>query len=187
MKVLVLADRPPLISLRQLVADEQVELIITLGDFDMGDIAELEYITNIPKIGVYGNHCSGTYMPALGIHNMHRATWEYKGITFAGFEGCVRYKESKDAPMYTQDECTELLRDFPTVDVFLSHAPPAGINDEPGDPSHAGFTALRTYLDEKQPKVWLHGHTYPSDDTLVTQSGTTRIEYVFRHKIIELP
>ncbi len=187
MRVLALADRPPLTSLREIVAKEKIELIITLGDFDHGDLVELEQITNIPKIGIYGNHCSGTYMPSLGIMNMHHATWEYKGLTFGGFEGCVRYKESDHAPMYTQEECTELMKGFPPVDVFLSHAPPAGINDEPGDVSHAGFTALRNYMDTIKPMVWLHGHTYPSKEDLVTQAGDTRIEYVFRYKVLDLP
>ena len=32
------------------------------------------------------------------------------------------------------------------------------------------------YIDEKSPRVWLHGHTYPTDEY-----GNTRIEYVFRY------
>ncbi|HET9174710.1 MAG TPA: hypothetical protein VFN56_05550 [Candidatus Saccharimonadales bacterium] len=187
MNILALADRPPHLSLQGSIADychrEGVDIICTLGDLEMADIAELEYITDVPKIGVYGNHCSGSYMEPLGIVNMHMRTAQLNGISFGGFEGAVRYKQG-DAPMFTQAEATALMSDFPYVDIFLSHAPPYGINDEPDELAHQGFHGLRQYLDGKQPKLWLHGHTYPSPDALVTTVGSTRIEYVFGHKLI---
>ena len=189
MKLLAFADRPPHLSLQGKIADlcqrESIELICTLGDLEFADIQELQDITTIPKIGVYGNHCSGTYMEELGIVNMHLRTGTLNGLTFGGFEGCVRYKEG-DAKMYTQEQATQLLRDFPYVDIFLSHAPPYGVNDEPSEITHQGFQALHTYLDEKRPKLWLHGHTYPRPENLVTSFGPTRIEYVFGYKIIEV-
>ena len=87
--------------------------------------------------------------------------------------------------MFTQDEANALMRGFPKVDVFISHCPPRGINDEE-EIAHQGFDSLRQYIDEQQPKVWLHGHTYPTDETVIKQHGNTRIEYVFKHKILEL-
>lgn len=189
MKLLALAARPPHMSIERSIADlcqrEGVELICTLGDLERSDILELEQITAIPKIGVYGNHCSGNYMPEIGIVNMHLQTAQLGSIRLGGFEGCVRYKEG-DAPMFTQEQAARLLQNFPPVDVFLSHAPPYGINDEPEEVTHQGFHALRKYLDEQQPRLWLHGHTYPSAGELITQHGPTRIEYVFGHKIITL-
>ncbi len=189
MKILVLADRPPhhsvTGSLRELCQREGVELICTLGDLERADIVELEYITNIPKIGVYGNHCSGTYMEELGIMNMHLSTWQFGSKTFGGFQGCVRYKNG-DAPMCTQAEATQWMQGFPPVDVFLSHAPPYGINDDPDEVAHQGFYALRNYFDTMQPQLWLHGHTYPEEGQVVTHHGPTRIEYVFGHKILEI-
>lgn len=186
MKALVIADRPPEASLRKMVSEHGIEIIITLGDLTHSDLAELEYITNIPKIGVYGNHCSGTYMEPLGIVNMHLKAYEWHGLRIGGFEGCVRYKENPEAIMYTQQEATAMMEGFPPVDVFLSHAPPYGVNDEPGDKSHEGFHAFRQYLDVNHPKVWLHGHTYPTEETLVKQQDLTRVEYVYRQRIVEL-
>lgn len=188
MKILALADRPPHLSLQGSLHDvcqrEAIELICTLGDLEYSDIAELATIT-LPKIGVYGNHCSGTYMEPLGIVNMHRHAGILGGLTFGGFEGSVRYKEGV-APMYTQQEADRLMAGFPRVDVFLSHCPPYGINDTPGEVAHQGFHALRRYIDTQQPNVWLHGHTYPTKESLITQHGSTRIEYVFGYKIIIL-
>ncbi|PID30861.1 metallophosphoesterase [Candidatus Saccharibacteria bacterium] len=184
-KTLVIADRQPKINIREIVQDNGIELIITLGDLTREDILPLEQITDIPKIGVYGNHDSGTYMPELGIWDMHRKIWDYKGLRFGGFEGCVRYKENPDAVMYTQQEAMQLMAGFPKVDVFICHCPPRGINDEE-ELAHQGFDALREYIDRQPPQVLLHGHTYPTEETLVKQHGATRIEYVYEHKIIDL-
>lgn len=186
MKAFVIADRAPQGSIRGIVSQEKIDIIITLGDLSHSDLSELEYIKHIPKIGVYGNHCLGTYMESLGIVNMHLKAYSWSGLTFGGFQGCVRYKENPEAIMCTQEEARSLMKDFPKVDVFLSHAPPYGINDEPGDASHEGFHALREYLDVQQPKVWLHGHTYPTEESVVKQYGNTRIEYVYRQRTVEL-
>jgi Icc-related predicted phosphoesterase len=184
-KVLVIADRNPHIDVAQVVRENHVEMVITLGDLTREDILGLADVTHIPKIGVYGNHDSGSYMEELGIMDMHRKTWQFGGLSFGGFEGCVRYKDNPDAIMYTQTEATEMMRGYPKVDVFISHCPPRGVNDEP-EVAHQGFDALRTYLDAQSPAIWLHGHTYPTDETIVRQVGATRIEYVFGHRIVEL-
>lgn len=85
MKVLAIADRPPRSSIKDQVVDENIDLIITLGDLEYTQIAELELITNIPKIGVYGNHCTPGYMEQLGIVDMHLNTIEVNGMTFGWF------------------------------------------------------------------------------------------------------
>ena len=187
MKILAIADRAPKESIRTILQKEpNIDLICTLGDLDYFSLVELKDIHDIPKIGVYGNHCSGSYFDELGIKNMHLSTFEYKGMVFGGFEGSVRYKDDKYAPMYTQDEATQMLANFPRVDVVLCHCPPYGINDEPEEIAHQGFKALRTYLEVQKPKYLLHGHTYPKDEHLVTQYEDTKIIYVFSDKIIEL-
>ncbi len=185
MKTLVIADKNPHINIADIVNQQAVELVVTLGDLTIEDILSLENVTNIPKIGVYGNHDSGTYMPELGILNMHLKTWDYKGLRFGGFQGCVRYKDNPDAIMYTQEEANKMMQGFPKVNIFLSHCPPRGINDEE-ELAHQGFDALRDYLDSTQPSVWLHGHTYPTDETIIRQHGPTRIEYVTKYRILDL-
>lgn len=185
MKVLVIADRPPHIDLAEIVRSNQIELVITLGDLTREDILGLEYITDIPKIGVYGNHDSGTYMPELGIMDMHLKTWDFRGLRFGGFQGCVRYKDNPDAVMYNQEEAIAMLSGFPPVDIFICHCPPRGINDE-DEIAHQGFDATRSFIEQYPPKVLFHGHTYPTAETLVTRHGSTRIEYVFGYKILEI-
>lgn len=185
MKILAIADRPPRKGLKELVVQENIGLICTLGDLESLQLIELSAIENIPKIGVYGNHCSGSYFETRGIQNVHLKTFKYKGLIFGGFEGCIKYKEDPYAKMYTQEEADELLKDFPYVDVFISHAPPFGIHDEIDGP-HQGFIALRKYIQEKKPKYFLHGHTYPKLEEEITQYGDTKIVYVQGDKVVEL-
>lgn len=99
--ILAISDRPSRSSILSLIEKHHVDIICTLGDLGYFSLQELEKVTNIPKIGVYGNHCSGTYFNSLGIHNLHLDTFEHDGIKFGGFEGFIRYKESVYAKMYT--------------------------------------------------------------------------------------
>ncbi|MEI7741848.1 MAG: metallophosphoesterase family protein [bacterium] len=186
MTILALADRPPKVSIKTTFSMYPIDLIITLGDFEQQDIRELVDVTTIPKIGVYGNHDSGLYFESLGIWNMHMATFELGGLTFGGFEGCVRYKDSTTAKMYTQEEAEEMMQGFPHVDVMIAHCPPYGVNDDPNDNAHVGYRALRTYCETMKPKYLLHGHTYPTEQNLVKKFGETEIIYVYQEKVVEL-
>lgn len=187
MKILAISDRPPREKIDAILEkNRDVDLICTLGDLDYMSLRALENIQNIPKLGVYGNHCSGTYFDVLGITDLHLKTFEYKGIVFGGFEGCVRYKEGSYGKMYTQEEAEELLKDFPSVDIMLVHAPPYGINDESDTLSHQGFYALKKYIETKKPKYLLHGHTYPKQDSLIKQYQETKIIYVCMDQIVDI-
>ena len=87
MKALVIADQPTSRSIKEiLVENSDIELIITLGDLSYEILVELKDIFHIPKIGVYGNHCDGTYMEKLGIANLHLRRGVCKGITFGGYQ-----------------------------------------------------------------------------------------------------
>jgi hypothetical protein len=186
MTILAIADRPPSKPIRETLAAQPVDLIVTLGDLGFFELQDLAMVDTIPKVGVYGNHCSGTYFTDLGIMDLHLKTWEFGGLTFGGFQGSVRYKENPEAIMYTQEEATAMLQDFPRVDVMLVHCPPYGINDDPSELSHTGYIALRTYLDQRKPAHLFHGHTYPDSEHLITQYGQTAIHYVYSDQIITL-
>lgn len=185
MKILALADRKPTIDIPSIITQERVDLVISLGDFAREDLLSLATIDSTPKIGVYGNHDSGNYMPELGIWDMHLKIWQFQGVTFGGFQGCVRYKADPYAIMCTQEEANKLLETFPKVDIFISHCPPRGVNDE-NELAHQGFSALRKYLDTYQPALFLHGHTYPIEDSVVRQYHHTRIEYIWQHRILHI-
>lgn len=102
-----------------------------------------------------------------------------------GFERSNKYKEDPYIKMYTQNQANDLLKDFPYVDVFISHSPPRGINDE-DDTAHQGFDALRKYVEGKKPKYFLHGHTYPKKGEEITKLRDTQIIYIQGDKTIEI-
>jgi len=186
MNILAIADQPPRQSILKTLASNKIDIIVTLGDLELSQIRELEQVTDIPKLGVYGNHCSGNYFNELGIKNMHLQTFEYQGITFGGFEGCVRYKESVYAKMYTQEEAIQMLQNFPRVDIMLAHCPPYGINDDPTDIAHTGYQGLLDYITLHEPQYLFHGHTYPTASNLVTQWQKTNIIYVYQERVVTL-
>ena len=86
--------------------------------------------------------------------------------------------------MYKQEEASAMMANFPKVDIFICHCPPRGINDEE-EIAHQGFNALLDYIDKECPKLLMHGHTYPEEETMVRQHGPTRIEYISGYKIIK--
>lgn len=184
MKILAIADRPPRASIKETVEREHPDLIATLGDLDLFSLPGLDGVTNIPKIGVYGNHCSGNYFGDLGIEDMHLKTKEVAGVLFGGFQGSIRYKAG-DAPMYTEEEAAALLKDFPYVDVMLAHSPPRGVHDE-DDPAHRGLEALREYVLRAQPRYFIHGHTYASTATRESTLGATRVIHVYADQVLAL-
>ena len=170
-------------SVFKLAEIHKVDIIITLGDLLPIDLKGLETVA-IPKIGVYGNHDTYKYMPSFNIINLHCTKLELNGLTFTGFEGCVEYRKHSIEPMYSQKEATKLINKIPKVDVFISHCPPRGINDD--NDVHQGWDALVKYIKRKKPKVLLHGHTYQTEKKLIRQYKETRIEYVYGYRIVEL-
>ena len=184
MKVLVIADADPGIDVVKTIKDEKIDIVITLGDLMGYELEGLETV-DIPKIGVYGNHDGRRYMEYFGILDLNGRTCEVGGLTFGGLEGCVEYRGHVVEPMYSQEEARQILEGMPRVDVFVTHCPPRGINDE-DDVAHQGWDGLRDYLDEKKPRVLLHGHTYPAEWKMVREYKDTRIEYVRGYRVIEI-
>ncbi len=184
MRLLVFADTEPELgtSICDYVSASAVDAIICVGDLFGPDIAELAALS-LPKLVVYGNHCDGKYFDKLGIVNLHLRRVGLGGVRFGGLQGSVRYKPGPSDILYTQEQYRTMLAGLGPVEVLLTHCPPAGINDH-ADPAHRGIVALRTWVDTHQPKVMIHGHTYPRDP--IGQHGPTRIEYVHGTKLVAI-
>lgn len=186
MKTLVLADRRPDILLEETL-QTKFDLILLAGDLMPNDLRELAADnpnSSTLKIGVYGNHCLEGYFDILGIVNAAERFYQLpNGMTLFGIEGCPRYKEKGDF-LYTDAEIEAKLASAPQADIILSHSPPYGINDDPGDLAHEGWKSLRQYVDEKPPKYFIHGHTYPKEP--LGMHGETEFIYVSGHRIIYL-
>lgn len=160
--------------------------IVCLGDLHPQDVAWWTRVFAVPVIGVYGNHCERGY---LGDGDLSRggpaALWTIGESSVLGVEGCVRYKSDSQDVLYTQDEYAAALDPITSsVDVVISHCPPAGCHDQP-DPAHQGIEALARLARRVRPSVILHGHTYPDPPDPWFEGA--RVEYVYGHRIIDLP
>jgi len=181
-RALCIADRPTDVPLAELVRAAGFDVVLLLGDLTYSQLRPLEHL-DLPKLGVYGNHCAGSYFEALGVIDLHLRTAAVDGITFGGFEGCHRYKARPR--QWSQEETEALLADFPRVDVMVCHSPPEGVNDDPGDDAHVGLRGLRAYVERHDPALLVHGHTYPSQPS--ERVGRTEVRYVSGHRIVTLP
>ncbi|WCB92108.1 hypothetical protein DSM104299_00793 [Baekduia alba] len=183
MRLLVLADEESWLPLPALIESHQPDAVITLGDLEPDVLDPLGRFP-LPVLGVYGNHDDGRYLDAANTTNLHLTSADVGGLTFAGFEGCVRYTPGA-ALQYTQKQASKLARRLPRADILISHAPPRGVHEEPDDRAHEGFDGLRDYLERVSPRIHLHGHT-PAPPRAATRVGATRVIHVVGHQVVDL-
>src|SRR5690349_13572732 len=182
MRALALADRPFHADAGVLAAQHELDAVVCLGDLQTSWLETLDRV-HLPKFGVRGNHDNEPYMEQFGIEDLHLRRVELEGgLSLCGFEGCVEH-----GPAYSQRNAAKLVRRLPRADVLICHCPPYGVNDDPDDPAHVGFLALREWVLEHRPRVLLHGHTHPNPGALVERLGDTRVVYVNGARLVDLP
>jgi Icc-related predicted phosphoesterase len=158
---------------------------------------------DIPLLYVHGNHALADEGENLnkdnsnGTVDLHCRVSRFKGYTFAGIEGCLRYKDGKY--LYSQfDMWLNVFRLVPPLlvnrvttsrylNVFVSHAPPFGIQDQ-SDIPHQGIKAFRWLLTHFQPDYHLHGHIHVYRPDMVTETtfGRTRVINTYGYRQIAL-
>jgi uncharacterized protein len=165
-------------NLRRHYAD--IDVIVSCGDMPRVYLEFITSILNVPLFYVRGNHDNGYEYDPPGGDNLHQNLVEYKGITFYGLEGSIRYNK---APIqYTERQMAAMVNTaFPMMqynnlrrgglDILVTHSPPFGIHDA-DDPPHRGFKSLLRFLDWYQPRYMLHGHVHTWD-----RRKTVRTEY----------
>ena len=187
MRILALADAPPRRPVPELVAAGRPDLVVLLGDLEPAWVDGLAGL-DVPRLGVHGNHDDPGSLAALGAEDVHLRRVDVDGVSFSGLSGSPRYSREGRFE-WTQAEAAKLLGRLPAADVLLTHAPPEGVNDEPGDPVHTGWTALRAWVEEHRPAWLLHGHTgVPLPPARpVHRLGPTRVVHVRGSALIDLP
>src|SRR4051812_15020443 len=112
MRSLVVADERPPRDAAELVGLNGPDVVITLGDLPRDWLDGLSGL-EVPRVGVLGNHDDYSLEEA-GVRDLHLERVEVGELTFAGFEGCVRYS---DGPrQYTQEEAESLVERLPAAD-----------------------------------------------------------------------
>lgn len=184
---------------------KDARLAISCGDLPLDYLEYIMSSLDIPMYFVFGNHAHTTnnrekeYEPGpWGAINLDgRVYRDETGLLLAGVEGCLQYNYGPH--QYSQWEMWvrvfsliprlvyNRLRYGRYLDVFITHAPPWKIHDQPDLP-HRGIKAFLWFDQVFQPAFHLHGHihiyhTKTARDTLV---NGTRILNVFGYKEIEI-
>ena len=184
MRVLALADKRPPLDPALMAEQMGVEAVVCLGDLDRAWIESLARL-GVPRLGVHGNHDPPDLLREVEVEDLHGRRTSLRGLTVAGFEGCVRYGHG--GPHHrTQREGRKLARRLPAADVLLCHCPPFGINDDPDDPAHVGWEGLLEWMERHQPRHLLHGHTHPIGGRVTTCYGSTRVHWISGARVVRL-
>jgi uncharacterized protein len=200
MKILSLSDvQLPFIYSPQVRSRFQgVDLVLGCGDLSYHYLEYVFDALNVPLYFVRGNHDilfedqnqSGAYAAPLGGIDLHRRARCYEGLLLAGVEGCQRYRIGPF--QYSQNQMwlhvfslvpqlmSNRLHYGRWLDVFVTHAPLAGIHDQ-NDLPHHGIKAFRWLVNVFQPAYHFHGHVHVLRPDTITNSqfGHTRVINTF--------
>lgn len=152
--------------IKDIMQREKYDLTISLGDnteYDLNNIM-LYNTKSVPIYGVLGNHdLYHVFSHFPSITNLHCKKTEYKGLSFIGIEGCMKYKEV-NVPMYTDDQVSRLVKTMLPSDVLVSHTGPSGLMDKDNDDiSRRGFSAFNNYYKTAKPKYHFFGHYHKNE------------------------
>ena len=208
MKILSLSDKIVsfIYSTQARARFGKVDLVLGCGDLAYSYLEYVMTVLHAPLFYVRGNHdkkieygAAGERHGPHGGTDLHVQVCNHNGLLLAGVQGCLRYREGKF--QYSQGEMWNLvlrlvpglvfnrLRYGRYLDIFVTHAPPAGIHDQPDLP-HQGIEAFLWLVKIFQPAYHFHGHVhvYHPDEVTETRVGRTRVinTYGYRETEIEI-
>ncbi|MBN1147436.1 MAG: metallophosphoesterase [Anaerolineales bacterium] len=205
MKILSLSDKTVsfIYSTQARERFGKVDLLLGCGDLPYTYLEYVLTVLNAPLFFVRGNHdklieygAGVTRQGPQGGMDLHLQTCNYNGLLLAGVEGSLRYRDGKF--QYTQEEMWNfVLRLVPSLalnrlrygrylDIFVTHAPPAGIHDQPDLP-HQGIEAFLWLIKVFQPAYHFHGHVhvYHPDTVIETVVGRTQVINTYGYRETE--
>lgn len=171
MRILALSDKRlrsiHSLKIRNRYAD--ADLVVGCGDLPADYLEFVLTVLSAPCIYVPGNHDLDNYRVPGGVSVDGRLA-AMAGVRVFGLGGSMRYKR-EGLHQYTEGEMRSRYLPFlPRIlwnrlrtgrgfDLFVTHAPPAGIHDR-SDRAHQGFGAFLPLLRLARPALMLHGHVH---------------------------
>jgi hypothetical protein len=191
-----------------------VDLVIGAGDLSFEYLSTLVDLVNRPGVFVPGNHDpdlsgfserGGLWMRAgmpeewpgpAGFVDADGRVVDVGGVRVAGLGGCLRYRagpnqwseaeQARRGRRVVRAARRLRRRDGRGVDILLTHAPPRHCGDGE-DPPHHGFECLHKVVAELQPRMLVHGHIHPYDQSMPDRLiGATAVVNVVGHRVLEL-
>lgn len=199
-KILAISDTvmPQLESaanLRRRYSD--IDLVVSCGDMPPVYLEFITSVLNVPLFYVRGNHDEIYDRQPPGGEDLHMRVVKFRGLTFTGLEGSIRYNQGKiqytDGEMYRkvarmgpQMLVRRAQKGF-GVDVLVTHSPAKGIHDAEDRPHH-GFNALLRFMEWYRPRYMFHGHvhTYDRRKTVDSVYLDTRILNINPFMVLEI-
>lgn len=174
-----------------------VDLVVSCGDMPAAYLEFITSVLNVPLFYVRGNHDTGYNERPPGGEDLHRRIIHYKGISFFGIEGSIKYNNSP--VQYSDGEMQGMIMNSAIpllarkvkhgrgIDIFVTHAPAKGIHDLTDLPHH-GIKAFIRFMDWFKPRYMLHGHVHTWDrrTTVVTQYGETCVMNINPVTLLEI-
>ena len=137
---------------------EPIDLVCLLGDHSEYDVELIsQHYLGTPIIGVYGNHDIRDLYLGTNVANIHKQLYKHNNVSFTGFQGSHRYKQSQIYG-YTQKEVLNEFWDLPKADILLCHDGPYGEYYRFVDDAHCGLKGFNKYIKYNKPKIMLFGH-----------------------------
>lgn len=185
MKILFISDIHDFNGVGHIINDvknEEVDIVISLGDIRTEDLIELGNYYTCAKYGVLGNHDSVYELNYTGFENIHEKYIEIYGISITGFGGCPKYKIN-GYNQYLESDVYNFTENIGKVDLFIAHANPALFETEDYSNPHRGFLAFTEYIKNNKPGNFIHGHIHENNDYTIDD---VPVSSVYGYRVIKI-
>jgi len=202
LKLLCVAERIDSFVFSKFIKERfDVDGVLCAGDIPLDYIDFLASSLEKPVFIISGNHhfysATDEKPNAEPVRSCLHRTIAGKDVLIAGASGSIRCNKNPlqytDAQMFFHIFAlipaliVNKLKYGRYLDIFLTHAPPLGINDY-ADPCHRGFIAYRWFIERFKPRFHVHGHIHLYDPKAVraVQYKNTTVVNACGHCVIEL-
>lgn len=209
-RILALADEVDEGLFGEKLKELRPDLVLGCGDLPFDYLENIVSRLDVPLLFVTGNHDPDLHPrganwqpltfdadqpgPAGCIHIEGRVV-EAEGLVIAGLGGSPRYRPGPN--QYTEGQMGRRALRLRTrlrlrraagrrpLDVFVTHTPPAGDDDEQ-DAVHKGFQALARFDEVAAPRLHVHGHVLRFGPRRERTLGATLVVNVIPYRLLEL-
>lgn len=139
------------------LAAQKPDVVFCMGDIYKDELQGIKNTFTVPIYGIPGNHEPMSCLEDAGIPNIHGKVVCERGISFAGFGGCPRYKDDPELCMMSDEESVEFAKSLEPAQILISHSP---FRRSSSSESHRGFTGVSWYIQNKCPAIHFYGHLH---------------------------